>query len=117
MAKKKKTKSKRIDKRYNVYVIELDPIVLKKKKFAEKNPDHVDNKACLYVGMTSHTPDVRFEQHKSGYKACKFVKSHGLHLRRKMFEKYNPMTRDEVEKKEVDLAIELRRKGYAVWQH
>ena len=51
---------------HNIYVIELDEQVLEKKKFREANPDYVDDSPCVYVGVTSKTPEERFEQHKSG---------------------------------------------------
>jgi len=33
-----------------------------------------------------------------------------------MFQKYNPMTYEEAREMEVNLAKDLRRRGYAVWQ-
>lgn len=100
-----------------VYVIELDKAVLGRRKFIEANPDHDPEKPCLYVGMTGRTPDERFRQHKEGYKASKYVREYGKHLRRRLYEKYNPMTHEDAARKEIELANELRRKGYAVWQH
>lgn len=103
------------DKRFSVYVIELDPAVLKHKKFRERNPDHDLKKACLYVGMTARTPEIRFQQHKDGYKSGRFVRRYGKYLRKRLFQKYNPMTYDAAQIKERELAQELRAKGYAVW--
>jgi len=103
-------------KTYSVYVIELKPDVLEDKKFREANPDHDPAKACLYVGMTGLDPKERFENHKRGHRGNKYVKKHWLYLRPRLFQKYNPMTRAEAETKEVELAEELRAKGYAVWQ-
>jgi len=58
----------------------------------------------------------RLEQHKSGYKASKYPRKYGLYLRKKLYEKYNPMkTREEAEQMEVRLARKLQKKGYAVW--
>lgn len=96
---------------YSVYVIELDQEVLINEKFKTANLHCEPNPVCLYVGMTGKTPDERFSQHKMGYKACKYVKKYGLYLRRKMFEKYNPMTFEEAKAKEISLALELRKKG------
>ena len=104
-------------KSYNVYVVELDNEVLKAKRFLEKNPNHNPAKACLYVGMTGLSPDERFQNHKDGYKANRYVKKYGKYLRRRMYEKYNPLTYEETKKKEVELAEKLRAKGYAVWQN
>ena len=39
-----------------------------------------------------------------------------MELRREEYEKFNPMTREEAEKKEVELAESLRAKGHGVWQ-
>jgi len=105
------------NRHHSVYIIELDPAVLEKKKFRDANPNHDPKKPCLYVGMTGKTPDERFEQHKAGIKANRYVKEHGKWLRRKMYKEYNPMTYEEACRKEVELAGELRRKGYAVWQN
>jgi len=104
-----------MSKRHNVYVVELDQEVLNEKKFANENPHHDADKACLFVGMTGFSPDERFQNHKEGYKANRFVKIYGKYLRRKMYEKHNPMTYEEAQKKEVELANKLRGKGHAVW--
>jgi hypothetical protein len=66
--------------------------------------------------MTGLTPGERFANHKSGHRASKYVRDYGKYLRRRLYEKYNPMTRDEAEKMEVGLANQLRAKGHAVWQ-
>ena len=99
-----------------VYVIELDRNVLSHKKFRDRNPDRDPAKACLYVGKTGRTPDERFKQHKAGYKSNRLVEQYGKYLRRRLYEKHNPMTDEEAVAMEVELAEDLRRKGYAVWQ-
>ena len=101
-------------KRFNVYVIALDEKVLESKKFLEENPGYKQGKPCVYVGMTARAPEERFEQHLKGYKSGKYVRRYGRYLRRKLYEKYNPMTYDEAKERERSLAGELRRKGYAV---
>ena len=59
----------------NLYVIRLDDAVLRERKFRERNPDYrprgigLFRKPCVYVGQTWHDPEVRFQQHKDGYKA------------------------------------------------
>ena len=111
---RKKTKP---TKTFNVYVVELDIEVLTKKKFRDANPDHDPDKTCFYVGMTGLTPKERFDSHKAGHKANRYVRDHGLYLRKKMFQKFNPMTREAAEKKERELAEELRAKGHAVHQN
>ena len=103
---------------YNVYIIELDNEVIKSKKFRRQNPNINTNKKCYYVGQTAHEPDIRFNQHKLGYKSNSFVKRYGLFLCKRKFKKYNPIdTREEAEKIEEELAQKLRRKGHGVWSN
>lgn len=103
---------------YNVYVIELDKEVLTSKKFREKNPYMNPRKTCYYVGQTSHDPIVRFQQHKAGYKANRFVKKYGLRLIPRKYKKYNPIEkRKEAELIEQWLAQKLRKKGHGVWSN
>jgi hypothetical protein len=105
-------------KSYNVYVIELDKKVVKSKKFRERNPYMNPNKTCFYVGQTAHDPDLRFKQHKEGYKSNSFVRKYGLFLRRRIYKKYNPIeTRNEAEKIEQKLTEYLRKKGHGVWSN
>ena len=103
-------------KRHNVYVVDLDKAVLNERKFVEANPDHDPAKACLYVGMTGLSPDKRFQNHKKGHKENKYVQKYGRWLRWRMYEKYNPMTYEEAQRMERELAMKLRAKGHAVWQ-
>ena len=121
MAGETKTRTKRKKakplKTFSVYVVELEKEVLSIPKFVKANPDHDPEKACFYVGMTGLTPQERFKNHKAGHKANRYVRDHGRYLRKKMFQKFNPMTREEAAKKEKELAEELRAKGHAVWQH
>jgi hypothetical protein len=65
-------------KQYHIYVIELDPRVLKARKVKDENPEYVEGMQCLYVGQTARTPEERFEQHKEGYKSNKYTKKYGL---------------------------------------
>ena len=103
---------------YNVYVIELDKQVLGSKKFREKNPHLNPRRACYYVGQTSYDPILRFQQHKAGYKANRFVKHYGLRLASRKFKKYNPIkNREEAERMEQWLAEKLRKKGHGVWSN
>ena len=100
----------------NVYVIALDLEVMKDKRFREGNPNYVEGKPCVYVGMTGRTPDERFQQHRDGYKSSRYPRRYGKYLRRKLFEHLNPMTYERACKMEVQLAKQLRQKGYGVWQ-
>jgi len=103
---------------YFVYVIELDKEVLKSRKFREKNPGMNIKKACYYVGQSAHKPDIRFNQHKDGYKSNRFVGRFGIRLRPWKYKKYNPIkTREEAKKIEQLLTIKLRKKGHGVWSN
>jgi predicted GIY-YIG superfamily endonuclease len=100
-----------------VYVVKLSDDVLKHKKFRSKNPNYVVGMDCLYVGMTGLEPEERFENHKKGHKAAKFVKNYGVRLMPELYEKYNPMEREKAKSKEGELAQSLRKQGYGVWQN
>ena len=117
MFRRKKKKRQSTEKKHNVYVIELDEAVLRKKKFLDANPHYRGKKGCLYVGMTGLSPAERFEQHKRGYKSGKFVEEFGLRLRPDLYKGKNPMTYEKACKMEPKLARKLRKKGYAVWQN
>jgi predicted GIY-YIG superfamily endonuclease len=108
---------------YRVYVIELSKKVFtESRKFREANPQFNGVLECLYVGMTSKTPKERFEQHKTGFRNNKghklssnIVEKYGTYLHPSLYNNLGPMTRDEALKMEEQLALELRRRKYAVW--
>ena len=101
---------------YHVYVIELSKDVLYEHGFRKANPDYVPGKPCVYVGMTGLDPDVRFDKHKAGIQANRYVQRFGLRLLPELYEIYNPMPYDSARDMEVELGIDLRESGYAVWQ-
>ena len=101
----------------NLFAIRLDDAVLQLRNFWEKNPDYRPGKPCMYVGVTSRDPADRFKQHKEGYKAARIVRKYGKYLMRKKFEHLNPVPATEAENREGALAVELRSKGYGVWQN
>ncbi len=111
--------------RYQVYVVELKKKVFtENRKFREANPQFNGVLQCLYVGMTSKTPQERFLQHRTGYVnkkghklSANIVQKYGMYLRSSLYEHLNlkPMTRAEALAMEEKLAWDLRRKGYAVW--
>lgn len=71
-------------------------------------------RACrwgLYVGQTSRDPDVRFDQHKAGYKASREVTRFGVRLLPELVEHLNPLRRWEALELEAALAEELARAG------
>jgi predicted GIY-YIG superfamily endonuclease len=93
------------------------------RKFREANPQFNGVLECLYVGMTSKTPKERFDQHKNGTLSkkghnisSKIVQKYGLYLRGSLFNHIDKIkSRTEALKMEEQLALELRRKKYAVW--
>jgi predicted GIY-YIG superfamily endonuclease len=110
---------------YSVYVIKLSKRVFTEDaRFRNANPQFNGVLECLYVGMTSKTPAERFKQHKTGYInkkgqkiSANIAQKYGAYLRPSLYEHLNqqPMTREQALKMEEKLALELRRKGYAVW--
>jgi len=109
---------------YRVYVIELSKKVFSEnKKFREANPQFNGVLECLYVGMTSKTPAERFQQHIKGSRSKKgfrisssIVQKFGKILRPSLYNHIAPIkTRSDALAAEEKLALELRRKRYAVW--
>ncbi|MEE9438305.1 MAG: GIY-YIG nuclease family protein [Saprospiraceae bacterium] len=111
---------------YSIYVIELSKRVFtENSKFREANPQFNGVLECLYVGMTSKTPQQRFDQHLSGYRSKKgyklssnIVEKYGMYLRPSL---YNHIDRIKSKKDalniEKQLTLELRRQRYAVWSN
>lgn len=102
--------------RHHVYVVELDPAVLADRRFRERNPAWRKGMPCVYVGMTGLPPGERFQNHKAGIKANRYVRKHGIGLLPQLYEFLNPMPFAAARQMEAELAAELRAKGYAVWQ-
>ncbi|NNF33757.1 MAG: ribose-5-phosphate isomerase [Saprospiraceae bacterium] len=108
---------------YKVYVIELSKKVFSENaKFRNQNPQYNGVLECLYVGMTSKSPQQRFLQHKEAILSKKgkklsssIVKKYGLFLRPSLYAHLPVMSKKEAIKMEADLASTLRRKRYAVW--
>lgn len=110
---------------YSVYVIELSRKVFNEDtRFREANPQFNGMLQCVYVGMTSKTPEERFKQHITGYVnkkghnlSASIVKKYGRYLRPSLYRHINEekMTRAQALKTEEALALDLRRQGYAVW--
>ena len=103
-------------KHYHVYVVELSNDVLLNARFMRSNPNYRPGKPCVYVGMTGLNPDVRFDKHKAGIQANRYVQEYGLRLLPELYELYNPLTYDEARSLEVELGIDLREGGLGVWQ-
>lgn len=108
---------------YRVYVIEPSRKVFTPDAgFRPANPQFNGVLECLYVGMTSKTPQERFLQHKTGYPNAKghklsanIVRKYGRYLRPSLYQDIGPLSRKEALEVEEGLALEQRRKGYAVW--
>lgn len=108
-----------------MYVVELSKKVFtENRKFREANPQFNGVLECLYVGMTSKTPQERFIQHRTGYVnkkghrlSANIVQKYGTYLRPSLYDHINlkAMTRAEALAMEEKLAWDLRRQGYAVW--
>ena len=102
-------------KLHNVYVIELSKEVLFEGKFKKCNPNYINGKPCVYVGMTGLDPDVRFDKHKAGIQSNRYVKQYGLRLLPDLYEGFNLMTYDEASRIVVEIGIVLRCAGFGVW--
>ena len=108
---------------HTVYVIELSrKVFTEDRKFREANPQYNGVLECLYVGQTSKSPQERLTQHKTGYRNAKgqklssnIVEKYGRYLRPSLYQDIGPLGRAEALEVELGLALELRRKGYAVW--
>ena len=109
---------------YQLYVIELrKTIFTENKKFRDANPQFNGVNECLYVGMTSKSPKIRFEQHKKRIQSKKgvhiasnYVYKYGIFLRPSLYQnlpKY--INRDDALKAEQNLANALKQQRYAVW--
>ena len=66
---------------------------------------------ALYVGRTARRPDARFQQHKEGYKASRYVKRFGVRLLDELFEHLNPMSNAESIELEAKIASALKEAG------
>lgn len=108
---------------YTLYVVELTKRVFTANaKFRKTNPHYHGVLQCLY---DKPPPKERFMQHKTGHKykkgykiASKIVETYGTHLRPSLNNHIDPFfTRIEALKAEEQIALELRRAGYAVWSN
>ena len=97
-----------------VYVIALEPTVMRKKAYLKANAQYAVGNPCVYVGMTALTPEARYQQHKSGVRANKYARDFGLRIIEE--ECIAALTYQEAQVKEVQLATTLRHRGWAAWQ-
>lgn len=101
---------------HHVYVVELSDPVWNEAAFRRANPDHRLGLPFVYVGMTGLDPDVRFDRHKAGIQANRYVQRYGLRLLPQLYAIYNPMPYRGACDMEIELAIGLREAGWGVWQ-
>ena len=102
--------------RYHVYVVELSDRVWNEARFRKANPGYQLDKPLVYIGMTGLDPDRRFDKHKAGIQANRYVQVYGLRLLPSLYAVYTPMPYEAAREMEVELAIGLREAGYGVWQ-
>lgn len=114
--KKKARAAARAKKGRNLYIITLDPKVLNLRAFREANPNYREGMPCVYAGLTIHTPGDRFEQHKTGYRSCKYPRLYGVELALDLLEGFDGTGLTDTEK-EFALADWLRDQGFGVWQN
>tara|TARA_B100001093_G_scaffold23025_1_gene20428 strand:- start:108 stop:449 length:342 start_codon:yes stop_codon:yes gene_type:complete len=111
-------------KTHSIYVIELHKLILKNKAFKNANPNYDESKPCVYIGMTSKTPEQRFSEHITGGRGKKGqklystkVRKYGIRLKPRLYRSHNPMTKKEAVDFEIEKARRLRKRGYGVWQN
>jgi hypothetical protein len=102
---------------YHIYAIRLDEAVLERRTFLEHNPVYRPGKPCYYVGSSIYPPAVRFEKHKSGVKASRWVRDFGLHVAKRLCREVELAGPDEPARSEREYADALRKKGYGIWQN
>lgn len=87
---------------HNIYVVALEGV-----------PGGIGRE--IYVGMTGLAPEMRFANHKRGYKAAKVVRKYGVRLLPELYEHMNPMSWEHASRMEVLYALQLKRRGYTVY--
>jgi predicted GIY-YIG superfamily endonuclease len=98
----------------SVYVIHLGEDAKQKKKMKEQN--NIENpRGVLYVGMTGLPIQERVANHLRGHKSCSLVKKYfqGVFLEKCE----TSLLHEEAKTRERELAEELRREGYWVYQN
>ncbi len=111
---------------YQIYVIELSKKVFtENSKFRLANPQYNGVLECLYVGMSSKSPNDRFDQHVNGVKSKKgidisssLVKKYGKYLRPSLYQHLPAVSSKKAAQiLEQKLASDLKRARYAVWSN
>jgi hypothetical protein len=106
MAGKRSTRKPVPRRDYYVYVIELSDQV------GPRLPD----RPSVYVGQSVQPPEVRFRQHREGYRSSRYVRKCGVRLRPRLYRSPNPLpTRGAAEAEARELGRRLKKRGYAVY--
>ena len=99
-------------------MIELADEARTVRRVKEANPNANPKMKCVYVGSTAKTPGERFKVHKAGGKqSSSIVRKYGRRLVPAFYRDLPLMARPAAERKEKQLAKQLRVKGYTVWQN
>lgn len=96
---------------FHVYVVELSDDARQKAKADERGRTGT----CVYVGETELTPEERFARHKSGRRASRIVRDHGVRLRPELATRGPFLTRANAAKAEKELGDSLRCRGFVVF--
>ena len=103
-----------------IYLIELDPSVIQDSAFRKANPRLIEGHPSyyFYCGSSSQRPEERYIEHITGGRnASRIAHRFGKCLRMDLVPDVGKrMPRDRALKAEVQLARELRTKGFGVWQ-
>lgn len=102
--------------RHTIYAIELDRAVWKSRAFRDRNPGGAVA-GCLYIGLTGLAPEARFQRHRAGTQAGRFVRTHGVRLRLDLVEGFSRLPYRIAARMEPKFAAWLRAQGFAVWQN
>ncbi len=98
---------------YSVYRVPLSNAVWNEKKFRDDNPNADPSKSgTSYIGTTGKPIKERFANHKAGIKHNKYVKEYGKTVE---LVSEHP-TWAEAHKKEIEVALDLKRQGIGIFQ-
>src|SRR5260370_12574123 len=77
---------------HSVYVILLDPAVLRHPSILRLNPNREPAKPCVYAGMTGLLVQHRFENHKNGQKSAWVLRKYGLRFIPELYGFLHPLS-------------------------
>jgi hypothetical protein len=101
---------------HNVYVVELHPAVLRFEPFHKRNPGYEKGMPCVYVGLSTLTPERQFAHHMHSGVNDSLVGRYGLRLLPELYDYANPMPFDAAREMQAEVSEALRHEGYGVWQ-